>query len=269
MGTEVAETTGGTDLAELEAQESALAAGIKSKIDRDDMILPQVRLSNALSQAVAEGDAKAGDFINTLTGENYGKSFSLVIVDYFKGRFFSPEDDDRTYVAIGDVAPNNWPDEYAGKAFADLPDAEEQFKAAANDPENPQQWGDGPPIRTTYNYVGFVAAEDASEIPVRLSLQRTSVPTARKINTLIDVARTPWDKVFEVRAVEQSNAKNQKYFAADVKLGPATTPEQRSKAVQLATSLQKANIQLHGDAPDDGEDPKGEKPETPEGAPEV
>src|SRR5687767_4311614 len=103
--------------AELEAREEALVGQIKSKFDRDDLILPQVRLAQGLSKAVQEGDAKAGEFVNTLTGENYGTGFGLVIVDYFKGRFYSPKGDDRSYVAIGDVAPDSWPEEYRGKHF--------------------------------------------------------------------------------------------------------------------------------------------------------
>lgn len=254
MNKELDKTPEAGQLAELSAEEQALVAGIKGKIDRDDLILPQVRLTAALSKSVQEGDAKPGEFVNTLTGENYGDEFDMVIVDYFKGRFLVTKDND-TFVAMDGVAPENWPEEYAGKPFADLPDAEEQWAVLANAPGG--EWGEGPPISTTYNYVGFVVGEDATQIPIRLSLKRTSKPTARKINTLIDMSRAPWDKTFHIDA-KSAETKGNRYHVVDCAVGRPTTPEERSAAVSLAQQMQQATITLHGDEPEAPAEKPGE-----------
>jgi hypothetical protein len=243
-------TTDSTALEPLSAEEEALVASVKGKFDRKDMILPQIRLAAGLSRSVQDGDAKPGDFVNTLTGENYGTEFDLVIVDYFKGRLFTDEDKTNdTYVTMDEIAPDNWPAQYAGQPFVDIPDAEEQYREWANQEGN--DWGDGPKIATTHNYVGFIADEDALEIPVRLSLKKTSTPTARKINTLLDVSRAPWDKVFHVESVSRE-AKGFKFHIVDAKIARASDREERTKAVELATALQNAtNVKLHGDGPEE------------------
>jgi hypothetical protein len=256
---ELEKTQTDKELAPLSDEEAALVAGVKSNFDQNDLILPQVRLTQPLSRAVQEGDAQAGEFVNTLTGENYGSEFDLVIASYFKGRFYS-DDEGGAFVAAGDVAPENWPEKYAGQHFTDLPDAEEQYKAAANAGQH--EWGGGPPIRTTYNYVGVIVSEGAERVPVRLSLQRTSTPTARKINSIIDMSRAPWDKTFHVEA-EQRESKGRSYHIVDVKVGRPTEADERAVAVELARNFQQAqgNVQLVGD-----EEEKASKPAAREGS---
>jgi hypothetical protein len=251
-------TTDSTALEPLSAEEEALVASVKGKFDRKDMILPQIRLAAALSRSVQDGDAKAGDFVNTLTGENYGTSFPLVIVDYFKGRLFNDDSTNDTYVTMDEIAPDNWPAQYAGQPFVDIPDAEEQYREWANQDGN--EWAGGPPIVTTHNYVGFVADETALDIPVRLSIKKTSTPTARKINTLLDVSRAPWDKVFQIESVGRE-AKGHKFHIVEAKIERAADADERRKAVELATALQSATVKLHGD----GDEPKS-APQAREGA---
>jgi hypothetical protein len=229
----------------LSADEQALVESVTGKIDRTDLVLPAIKLTHSLTREVQDGDVEAGQYINSLTKQVYGDDVPFVVCGIYKGRFYS--DDTGTYVARGDIAPSNWPEEYAGKAFADIPDAEEQWKIQANEGG---EWGSGPPIATTHNFVGFVVG-DESELPLRLSLMRSSKPAADKLKTLIIALRAPWDKVFQLRVRRGLNKSQQPFFATEIKPGGPTSPEDRQKAVQLATEFRAAEqsgaIQETGD----------------------
>lgn len=255
-GTDVAEVRP-TELAEVSAEEQALADAVKGGIDRSKLKLPALKLTQALTKEVESGDAKAGEFLNSLTGESYGESAEIVIASVFNGRFFS--EDGKNYAAQGDVAPDNWPEEYAGKSFADIPDAEEQWKLAVNENEHP--WGSGPPIATTYNFVGYVVGHE--ELPVRLSLMRAATPAASKINTLLAAARAPWDRGIVVRAVRDVGKGDKPYYNYEISQGEITTPELRQKTVELAQQLlaavAKGDVELTGDESGGGKKKPAEK----------
>lgn len=255
MSTDLTTTDDATGIAELSAEEAELAASVRGKIDRRDLILPMLKLAQGLTAEVSEGKATAGQFVNSLTGEAVDGPVELVIVDYIKGRFFSPRDAG-TYVAFSDVVPDNWPPEYAGQHFADLDDAEERYAERAN--SGAIQWGSGPPIRTTFNYVGFPV--DDPDLPVRVSLQRTSRDAARKLNTLLDTSPTPWGRVYELTAVRKESD-NGSYYVFDVGRGRKTSEDERKIAVQLIKSIRgAANVTYHGDEETEAK-PKADVPE--------
>lgn len=233
------------ELAELSADEQALVESVKGRIDRSDLVLPAIKLTHSLTREVQDGDVQAGLYINSLTKAVYGDDVPFVVCGIYKGRFYS--DDTGTYVARGDVAPGNWPEEYANQPFADIPDAEEQWKIQAN---NGGEWGSGPPIATTHNFVGFVVGDD-SDLPLRLSLMRSSKPAADKLKTLVVSLRAPWDRVFQLRVRKGLNKQQQPFYATDIASGDPITPEDRQKAVKLATEFRNAEsagtIQEAGD----------------------
>lgn len=265
MGTEVEKPDEAGALAPLSADEQALVEGVKEKIDRSSLVLPAIKLTHSLTKEVEDGDAEPGVYINSLTKQVYGDDVPFVVCGLYKGRFYS-DDDGGVFVARGDVAPSNWPEEYAGKPFVDIPDAEEQWKLAANANDHP--WGSGPPIATTYNFIGFVVGDD-SDLPLRLSLMRSSKPAADKLKTLIFSLRAPWDRVFQIRVRRGVNSKQQAFYATDVATGDVVEPEVRQKAVQIATEFRRAEqagtIEEAGDEADSS-GPKGAKPKTSDSA---
>lgn len=237
-------TTPDAALDTISSEEAELAQLTRSKIDRKDLVLPMLKLAQGLTAEVSDGKAKSGQFVNSLTGEAFDGPLEFIVVDYVKGRFFSPKGGG-TYVAFGtDVVPDNWPPEYAGQHFSDLDDAEEQYAERAN--RGDIEWGDGPPIRTTYNYVGIPV--DDPELPVRVSMQRTSKGAARKLNTLIDTAPTPWARVFSLSAIQQQNDHGV-FYVFDVSRGRRTTDDERAAAIELAKSINSAavNVEFHDD----------------------
>lgn len=254
MGTEVSKPDEAGALAPLSADEQALVEGVKERIDRASLVLPAIKLTHSLTKEVQDGDAEPGVYINSLTKQVYGEDVPFIVCGLYKGRFYSDEEGG-VFVARGDVAPENWPEEYAGKPFADIPDAEEQWKAAANAGEHP--WASGPPIATTFNFIGFVV-DDESELPLRLSLMRSSKPAADKLKTLIFSLRAPWDRAFQLRVRRGVNKQQQAFFATDVATGNPVSAEDRQKAVSIATSLREA--EASGQIQEVGDEAGGSKP---------
>jgi len=235
-----------TDLEPLSAAEEALVQGVKGRVDKADLVLPAIKLTHSLTREVEDGDVSPGVYINSLTKKDYGDDVPFVVCGIYKGRFFS--DERGTFVARGDVAPDNWPEEYAGQPFADIPDAEEQWKLQAN--AEGGAWGQGPPISTTHNFVGFVVGDD-SDLPLRLSLMRSSEPAAKKLKTLVVSLRAPWDRAFQLRVRRGLNKEQKPFYATDVAAGESLSPEDRQRAVKLATEFRNAEqsgaIQETGD----------------------
>lgn len=264
---ELATTDSSTELtAEQEQQlaeiEAAAAADLRGKLSQDDLVLPMLKVGQALTEEVSAGDARPGNFINSLTGEVYEGEIELVIVDQFKGRFYKPSKDSPDTYTAGpvDVIPLNWEHPDAGKRFDESADAEEVFREKANAGEI--DWGSGPPIQTTHNFVGFVVGDD-SGLPVRLSLKSAATPQARKISTLLSTARSPWSNVFKLTTSEETNSANQKFYNLNAKRGRQTEPAERLAAAELYQQYKAAeNIVLAGDedaeaaskvtTPDDG-----------------
>lgn len=252
---EVEKATG----AELAQREEELVAGALAGIDSEDLALPVLKVTQQLSGEVTRGDAESGQFVNSITGDVYGDSVDFVVVHYFKGRFYAPEDEERVYVAQGEIAPSNWPDGLAGKRFADLPLAEEQWKARSNDPDDDQEWGSGPPIQTTRNFIGFVTEDP--DTPVRLSLKGSSTPAAKKIETIMRFGGAPWRQTIKLTTDSRENKRKQPYFVVVARKGEPTDAPTREKALELAQIAQEAEFKLVGDEADEGKGAKrSEKP---------
>jgi hypothetical protein len=252
LSTEVAPTPDqSVDLAE---QEALLADLQRGDLADRPVSLPVVKLAQALTDEVVKGDVKAGEYVHSVTGESLGTEVELIVVRSYEGRFMRVRETGASY-SCGpvDVAPDYWPEEYAGKRFADIPDAEENFKARANRGEIP--WGSGPPISTTYNFVGLLA--DQLDEPVRISFMRSSVSAARKLESFLRAARAWHDNVYVLGSKLESSSRDEPFYAPTVKRGDRTTPEQRQRAVDLALLTQRQGVSFTGDESTEGKESAG------------
>lgn len=255
MTAELTETT----RAELEKQDAELAAAGLANIDKSSLILPIVKLTQQLSHEVTDGKTESGHWYNSLTGDDYGEQIEAVLAWYYKGRFYAPDNDERSYSAASEVVPAHWPEEFVGKNFADIPQAEEQHKARANDPEDEFQWGSGPEIETTHNFIGFLVNDPG--VPIRISLKSTSTPAAEKIKTLASFAGSFWISSYRLTAVGRSNKQGKPYFVAEAQKGEQTTDDQRAAAREIANGMKNAQFALVGDTPEpDAKKPEAKKP---------
>lgn len=244
-GTEVAERSP-TELEELspDAQELMDLASADSKADPSP-VLPRVLLSQQLSDAVVRGKARSGEYVNSLTDRNYGTEVEFVVVYVAKGRFFDGKKAG-IFTALGEVAPSNWPEQYAGRRFDELPDAEETFREAAN--AEGGEWGDGPPIQTQWNFIGFVT--DEPSIPARIAMKSTATRTATKLRSVLDFTLSAyWYQAVKLGSQEKRNSEDQPYYVPTVELGRKTTAEERQTAEAMIRAVAKnlTAFQLQGE----------------------
>ena len=172
----------------------------------------------------------------------------FIVAFYQKGRFAADRDTDRSYAANGtDVIPEHWADlvgeEFVGTPFAEHPDAEETYKKRVNAKEI--EWGKGPLISTTHVFTGIALVEDpeTKEVelqPVRLSLQRTNVPTVKKWLTLIraKLRNKPWWYKTFILSTERKEFKKGVSHNLKVAVGRDTTTDERDAAKELFQATQ-------------------------------
>lgn len=234
--TAVEEVKPGGEVAVSAEQEAALARRVKGQVDRTKLQLPAIKVVNGLSKEASEGVAQ-GTIVNSLTGEQYGESVEVVISDFYYGRFFAPKGGGKAYTARGEVVPDNWPEEYAGKRFTELDDAEEQWKLAVNDGEHP--WGSGPPIQTTINFVVILA--DNPGYPLRLSMKSSDTPTANKLLAMLSLSPTPWAYTYAVSSEGRPTPNGSgTYYGFKAEQSGTVNDEQRQAAVKVALAYQSA-----------------------------
>lgn len=209
--------------------------------------VPILKIAQSLTAEVVAGDAEAGDFVNTLTGESYGSEVEFIIAYVERGRA-AAQPKGKYFVSVGEeLIPESWGEllgeEWVGTRFDEHPDADEQYKKRVNAGEI--EWGSGPLITTTFNYTGYVLppavdGEDAEEpFPVRLTFKRTTKSAHDKIQTLKKATlrnKAFWDVKFELSTSPKTFGRNQAHIV-NVKKGAETTPEQRQLAIDLATAV--------------------------------
>jgi len=269
-GTELEPIQTGTDLEDFDAAAAALAADNQASADPGDFVIPILKLAQPLTAEVQDGDASAGDFVIAVTRESLGNEIDFVVSGYAKGRFRpgDPKKDIPVRAAFNQpIVP--WPDDpFYGRPFAQHPEAEEVWAAKANAGEI--EWGDGPPIRTTYNFTGHVIAADGEAedepFPVRLSLMRSNAPAARNWLTILDAVLRGryWDSVFHLTSSKKDFAGGSSYVV-NVKKTRATTPQERQRAVQLGLILKQQKARFVGDEEADDRRP-AEEPDARGGA---
>ena len=225
----------------------ALLAQQEDEFDDGFVQIPIFKIGQGLTREVQDGEAEAGEFIDTLQGEGVGTAIGFIVSYFQKGRFAADRDTNKAYVAFGDTIPENWADlvgeEWVGTPFAEHPDAEETYKQRVNAKEIP--WGKGPLISTTSNFTGFavipsIDPDEPDELrPARLSLQRTNNKVASKWLRLKSSAlrnKPFWDLVFDLGTSKEQYSRGVAYNLTVAK-GRPTTPDERTLAVELARTV--------------------------------
>lgn len=241
MGTDLTPPDQNTDVVKLSEQEAAVAAQIQADISDDDLVIPQLKLAQGQSDSVVKGDAEAGDWVIPLTGENFGQEIDFVVVDTFRGHFWRDEDDN-AHGTQEELVP--WSEHPCyGQPFSQCGEAEEKFREDVN--AGVHEWGDGPAISETVNFIGFVVGPDGgSDVPVKLSLMRKAKQPANKLLTYIKrMSKTPWERAYKV-GVSKLTKGRYSYFVPDIDRGREATVDERSAAVNLALSIRRDQVQV-------------------------
>lgn len=223
---------------------------------------PILKLTQPTTREVQAEEAEAGQFLNTLTGEEVGSEIYFIIAHYQPGRSARDNKTGDFYVAFGETIPDRW-EPYVGEAFVgtrfdEHPDAEEEYRRRVKAGEH--DWGNGPGISTTHNFTGLVivpgeeGTDEADEYqPVRLSLARAQMPAVRKIASLKKMLlrnRPFYDRVFHI-STERKQFTGGTAYVAKVKLSRDTTDEERTNAFELAQHANSGNVVANEEALED------------------
>lgn len=267
-----------SEIATRDEAEAALLAAQEDVLEEDSFQTPILKLGQPLTAEVRAGDAEAGDFINSLTGENLGNAIEFIVSFYQRGRSARDAKTGDYYLAFGDTIPPSWEplvgEEFVGTVFTEYPDAEEVYKQRVN--SNEIEWGKGPLVSTTYNYTGHVivpevVGDEDSEPQlqaVRLSLQRSNKKSADKIGSIkrsLLHNKPFWDKVFLFTTQEDPKS-SYGNFILTPKVGRDTTAEEREQAKSLALALMGGRVEVKGEDADPQEGGAASEPQAADGA---
>lgn len=168
-------------------------------LEREDITLPRIKLTQAMSEEVSNGSVSPGVWLNTLSGQNYGSDFSFTPISVWKSRTFFSENRDETPICR------------SADSFVSI----NGFQCLLECPHDKAwDWKDGvPPLCTLgYNYLVIPLVDP---FPAIVTLMKSSFKAGKALNTLLIAARCPaWFWIYELYAVKESNPKGTFYVAA-------------------------------------------------------
>lgn len=255
-----------TEIATRSEEELALIESQNAELEGVSFQVPILKIGQPLTREVQAGDAEAGEFINTLSGEGLGDAVDFIVAYYNQGRFASDKETNRAYTSFDRVIPASWADlvgeEFVGVPFVEYDGAEERYKERVNNKEI--EWGKGPLVSTTHNYTGFVIVEPLEDEegepeyqPVRLSLKRTDMPAVRKFTQVqrAMLRNKPfYDIVFALSVYAKQFPKGTAHLL-NPKPGRRTTAEERADALELALAVRAGRVAANDEAAADAEAP--------------
>lgn len=221
-----------------EPQGGALITLGQTHLDAGDFVPPRVKVCQQMSEEVANKQATAGEFFNTLTGENYGEEIRFIPIMPFKQRILLVRSEKRPNI---DAA-------LMGVGLPALSDGD-GLKCRSFDmqrgvgepgvlcPECPlAQWGDGntPPLCTeTYNMAALSELGDL----IFLGFQKSSAKVGKRLFSMTRLtAGAPWTKVYKAKTRQEKNDKGI-FFVPDITVDGPTPSELLGPAVQWAREL--------------------------------
>lgn len=242
----------GGEVANLNELEERLAAQKQEQLRDERIQIPRLDVVQGTTKRPPEG-ANPGDFFNTITGDVFGTSVLFLTAVYHRGRAYAETEDDgkggrrRTgkFFAAGPEAtvPSFWPEQFRGKAFAELPEAEERYSEMAN--AEVIAWGSGPPIQTTYNFTGLVLAPELDGVqpmPMRLSLKSTSAGAARKLLSMLKPLRTYWARPVLMSTERRSFDSGPAFVVNTGEYGSPPEDNHRLAAVEIALAAERVGF---------------------------
>lgn len=197
-------------------------------VQRDDILLPRVKLLQQMSPEVVEKKNEAGIMINSVTGESLGKELSFIPVFHFKSRMlFSGRGKDAQIVCSSPdgVTPNSQ------MGPSEAPTCAECLKAQWPDPKKTKgEKAEGPECVQFYNFPILILSPEAEPLPAGLSMAKTKIKVGKKLLTLARHAGPNLD-LFALRfrlLVVTEQSPEGPYFNFDVQgAGFATEKEYR------------------------------------------
>lgn len=220
----------------LQATQNEAPMGYEDEED-GDLIVPRIKVINALSPERKEKIADEGDIINSLTKENLtGKKF----IPVFKFNNVILWKDRSEGGGIGAISRDN--------KFMVPSDGSAPYPIGRlADFDNTKQGKDAIPTHVRYmNFFGFI---EGSTVPIILSFSKTNYAEGKKLYSLAKVTMANmWNNGYILNAKAMSKGGND-WFNLAVTPAGATTDEERAYGLQLYHAFRN-NMDLNFDVED-------------------
>lgn len=218
-------------------------------LTRDDVIMPKLKISQAMSKVNKDDLVRQGNWYHTTRNDNLGKKVTILPVGLRKSRSMFKQGEGvicRSYdMRQGEGTPGilceGTPEE-----IETLP-ADERgcpFRLWQTDPETKRRIP--PPCQEAYNYpVLILDPEDMESGRTRraiVTFRATSVQAAKQINSEILESDTEWvDNIFEISLVDKQNSRGS-FYVPVAQFVKESSGRVREKAKEFATSVNAKSV---------------------------
>lgn len=196
----------------------------------EDIIIPRIKVINALSPERQEGIAQEGDVINSLTKETViGKKF-IPIKQYYSNIEWAERGADSRIICRS----------FDGRIGEDENGAKACAQCKRNQFDNTKQGKEAQPKCTAYlNFLGFFEGEP---MPVVLSFAKTNYNEGKKLLSIARSLRTSiWNYGYLLKSQKVTKDRNA-WYNISIALAGETSQEDRQLAYQLYKTYEKTVI---------------------------
>lgn len=221
-----------TGNSQLDAYDPSKAYGFEES-DNSDIIIPRIKVINALSPERVDGEAEEGDVINSLTKESVKGQRFVPIKQYYSCIKWNPD---------RDADPRMLCRSFDGRIGTDSDGEAKLCKQCGCDQfDNSKTGKAAQPTCTRYlNFLGFF---EGNPMPVVLSFARTNYNEGRKMLSMSKSMRSAiWAYSYTIDSRLVSKDRNKWYILVPNMAGK-TDQETQQLAFELFNSIQVSNIQ--------------------------
>lgn len=195
--------------------------------NNSDIIIPRIKVINALSPERIDGIAAEGDVLNSLTQENVKDKVFIPIKQYYSNIRWNPERNADTRIfckSANGITGNEYCEDGSTKCISCAACKKNQF-------DNTKKGKEAAPVCTQYmNFLGFF---EGSPMPVVLSFSKTNYNEGRKLLSIARSMRTSiWGYGYKIGSKKISKDRNTWYILTADMAG-ATTTENKTLAATL------------------------------------
>jgi hypothetical protein len=217
----------------------------QTALDAGDFVPPRVKICQQMSQEVADKKAAAGEFFNTLTGENYGTELKFIPIQPFKQRIFLVREEKRAIIE----AATGISVEGQGLACRSYDMVHGTGTPGGECAECPLAvWVERQPPYCTETY-NVAALTELGEL-VFLGFQKSSAKVGKNLFSMLRLSmQAPWSRVYSVKSRQTKNALGNFYVPDVTREGDVPAPELLKVAASWARQLSGVVIDVADDEP--------------------
>lgn len=223
-----------------------------ANFDKSDFVIPRAKIVQALSKEATDGDVRPGSVVNTATGEVLAgpeEVFQVQIVVVSVGQALFDKGRSLLCYSVDGITGEGDPGGDCRTCPLAQWGTDEEGKTAP------------PACMKTYNFLSRFIGTESEDIPINLSMSKTSAKTAKKINTRLRfLTGDIWEIGLKLKTTKRTNEKGV-FHVLELVGSERTTDEQKDSAEALYNFLQNTAYTLAQDIePDETSDDDGERP---------